>query len=203
MGIHQVYRFPPFFAIFHQMQKKCGQHLDLDLFSQNSLSARDFPTFWNKNSNFLHVTKFRRKTVALKKSKKKMYKKKSTEISEPRHFQFPSKKILQNTKQVHDFWHEIFIEIMSFWLNLWFLYSNDFGEIFFLLIFFFLIFYELFIFSVFSIRLCPRFVRCLSVWGAITSHGVGRSRSFMARSIAYDPRTLTTEGIFFGTGPCP
>jgi hypothetical protein len=33
---------------------------------------------------------------------------------------------------------------------------------------------------------------------AITSHGVGRSRSFVARSIAYDPRTLTTEGIFLG-----
>ncbi len=41
--------------------------------------------------------------------------------------------------------------------------------------------------------LCP-----MSGVDAITFHGVGRSCSFMARSIAYDPRTPTTEGIFLG-----
>ncbi len=38
---------------------------------------------------------------------------------------------------------------------------------------------------------------CLSFL-ATTSHGVGRSCSFMARSIAYDPKTSVTEGFFFG-----
>ncbi len=33
---------------------------------------------------------------------------------------------------------------------------------------------------------------------ATTFHGVDRLRRFMARSIAYGPRTQTTEGIFFG-----
>ncbi len=33
---------------------------------------------------------------------------------------------------------------------------------------------------------------------ATTFHGVGRSCSFMARSIAYDPRTSVTEGFFLG-----
>ncbi len=44
------------------------------------------------------------------------------------------------------------------------------------------------------------YVRALSdVWCiATTSHGVGRYRSFVAHSIAYDPRTLTTEEIFLG-----
>jgi hypothetical protein len=46
--------------------------------------------------------------------------------------------------------------------------------------------------------LCP-----VSGVDAITSHGVGRSRSFVARSIAYDPRTLTTEGIFLGSVLAP
>ncbi len=55
------------------------------------------------------------------------------------------------------------------------------------------------IFSVFSIRLCVRFVRCLvSDVEAITFHGVGRSCSFMARSIAYDPRTSVAEVFFLG-----
>ncbi len=60
------------------------------------------------------------------------------------------------------------------------------------------------LFSVFSnfekIRYCLRFV-CpsdrLSV-DATAFHGVGRLGSFMAQSIAYDPRTWTKEGIFFG-----
>ncbi len=44
---------------------------------------------------------------------------------------------------------------------------------------------------------------CLSVASVIatTSHGVGRSRSFVARSIAYDPRTLTTKDFFIFFGP--
>jgi hypothetical protein len=44
------------------------------------------------------------------------------------------------------------------------------------------------------------YVRALSdVWCiATTSHGVGRSCSFMTRSIVYDPRTPTTEGFFLG-----
>ncbi len=52
------------------------------------------------------------------------------------------------------------------------------------------------LFSVFSYAI----VRALSdeVWGAITFDGVGRSCSFMARSIAYDPRTPTTKGFFLG-----
>ncbi len=52
------------------------------------------------------------------------------------------------------------------------------------------------IFSVFSIRLCPRFIRPSVI--AITFDGVGRLGSFMARSIAYDPRTSVTEGFFLG-----
>jgi hypothetical protein len=32
----------------------------------------------------------------------------------------------------------------------------------------------------------------------ITFDGVGRLGSFMARSIAYDPRTLIPKGFFFG-----
>jgi hypothetical protein len=43
---------------------------------------------------------------------------------------------------------------------------------------------------------------CPSV-DATTFHGVSRLGRFMARSIAYDPRTRTTEGIFFLTGPGP
>jgi hypothetical protein len=31
---------------------------------------------------------------------------------------------------------------------------------------------------------------------ATTSHGVGRSRSFVAQSIAYDPRTYTKKDFF-------
>ncbi len=56
-------------------------------------------------------------------------------------------------------------------------------------------------FSVFSnfekIRYCPRFV-CPSVRRATTFYGVDWLGSFMARSIAYDPRAWTKEGIFFG-----
>jgi hypothetical protein len=42
--------------------------------------------------------------------------------------------------------------------------------------------------------LCPM----SGVRAATTFQGVDRSCSFMARSIAYDPRTLTTEEIFLG-----
>ncbi len=51
------------------------------------------------------------------------------------------------------------------------------------------------IFSVFSIRLCPRFVRPSVI--ANTFRVVDRLRWFMAQSIAYDPRTWTTKGIFW------
>ncbi len=57
------------------------------------------------------------------------------------------------------------------------------------------------IFSVFSnfekIRYCPHFV-CPSVCAATTFQGVDRACSFMAQSIAYDPRAWTKEGFFFG-----
>jgi hypothetical protein len=46
-------------------------------------------------------------------------------------------------------------------------------------------------------------VRTLSVCNATTFHGVDRSCSFMAQSIAYDPRAWTKEGIFFKTDPSP
>jgi hypothetical protein len=39
---------------------------------------------------------------------------------------------------------------------------------------------------------------CPSVWAATTFQGVGRSCLFVAPSITYDPRTRTTEVIFFG-----
>ncbi len=55
------------------------------------------------------------------------------------------------------------------------------------------------IFSVFLIlekRYCPHYS---GVWcGAITASEVGRSCSFMAQSIAYDPRTSTKKGFFSG-----
>ncbi len=62
------------------------------------------------------------------------------------------------------------------------------------------------VFSVFSyayVRALSDVRSLVSSVEAITFDGVGQSRSFGARSIAYDPRTLLPEGFFFGTGPSP
>jgi hypothetical protein len=54
--------------------------------------------------------------------------------------------------------------------------------------------YFQFLKALLSSLFCVVYVWC----GAITASGVGRSCSFMARLIAYDPRTLTKKGFFSG-----
>ncbi len=99
-------------------------------------------------------------------------------------------------------WH--FLSIFSFFSSIFskFFYFLPKKILFFLFSSIFSIFpnFQFSIFSVFSnfekIRYCPRFV-CPSVCRATTFQGVDRSCSFMAQSIAYDPRAWTKEGFFF------